>query len=83
MLEFKRYTAAKTEIPEIISAQRFTSEMRRTLKDSFLKVRALRARELREVQSSLIFLARFLFYIGTFDYNAFFKYNLSTIIVET
>ena len=26
MLEFKRYTAAKTEIPEIISAQRFTSE---------------------------------------------------------
>ena len=49
--------------------------MRRTLKDSFRKVRALRARELREVWSSLFFLARFLFYIGTFDYNAFFKYN--------
>ena len=31
--------------------------MRRTLKDSFRKVRALRARELREVTASLFFLA--------------------------
>ena len=49
--------------------------MRRTLKDSFLKVRAIRARELREVSASLFFLALFSFYIGTFDYQAFFKYN--------
>ena len=49
--------------------------MRRTLKDSFRKVRALRARELREVTTSLFFLALFLFYIRTFDYNTFFKYN--------
>ena len=40
--------------------------MRRTLKDSFRKVRALRARDLREVTSSLFFLAFFI-YIGTFD----------------
>ena len=33
--------------------------MRRTVKDSFLKVRALRARELREVKASLFFLAFF------------------------
>ena len=41
--------------------------MRRTLKDSFLKVRALRARELREVTTSLFFLA--LLYLYTlYDY---------------
>ena len=49
--------------------------MRRTVKDSFLKVRALRARELRDVVASLNSLARFLFYICTFDCWAFFKYN--------
>ena len=38
------------------------TSMRRTLKDSFRKVRALRARELREVLASLFFLARFLLY---------------------
>ena len=48
--------------------------MRRTLKDSFLKVRALRARELREVSLLSFFLPVF-FYIRTFDYQAFFKYN--------
>ena len=48
--------------------------MRRTLKDSFLKVRALRARELREV-SLLSFFLPFSFYIRTFDYSSFFKYN--------
>ena len=36
--------------------------MRRTLKDSFRKVRALRARELREVTASLFFLALFYLY---------------------
>ena len=46
--------------------------MRRTLKDSFLKVRALRARELREVSLLSFFLPVF-FYIRTFDYNPFFK----------
>ena len=41
--------------------------MRRTLKDSFRKVRALRARELREVTTSLFFLA--LLYLYTlYDY---------------
>lgn len=48
--------------------------MRRTLKDSFRKVRALRARELREV-SLLSFFLPFSFYIGTFDYLTFLKYN--------
>ena len=41
--------------------------MRRTLKDSFRKVRALRARELREVTASLFFLALLYLYVGTFD----------------
>ena len=41
--------------------------MRRTLKDSFQKVRALRARELREVTASLFFLDLLHLYIGTFD----------------
>ena len=41
--------------------------MYRTLKDNDLKVRALRARELREVYASLFFLALFSFYIRTFD----------------
>ena len=36
-----------------------TGEMRRTLKDSFLKVRALRARELREVSLLSFFLPFF------------------------
>ena len=49
--------------------------MRRTLKDSFLKVRALRARDLREVTASLFFLALFYLYIRTFDYRTLFKYN--------
>ena len=48
--------------------------MRRTLKDSFLKVRALRARELREVSLLSFFLPVF-FYIRIFDYTPFFKYN--------
>ena len=56
--------------------------MRRTLKDSFRKVRALRARELREVTTSLFFLALFLFYIRTFDYNTFFKYNYGRNLKE-
>lgn len=38
-------------------ADKKTMGMRRTLKDSFRKVRALRARELREVTASLFFLA--------------------------
>ena len=41
--------------------------MKSTLKDSFQKVRALRARELREVSASLFFLALLYLYIGTFD----------------
>ena len=55
--------------------QRETRRMRRTLKDSFLKVRALRARELREVLMLLSFFLPFSIYIGTFDYQTFFKYN--------
>ena len=53
--------------------------MRRTLKDSFLKVRALRARELREVSASLFFLALFLF----LSVHSTVEPSLSTIIVET
>ena len=49
--------------------------MRRTLKDSFQKVRALRARELREVTASLFFL-----FISV---HSTVKPSLSTIIVET
>ena len=48
--------------------KKITARMRRTVKDSFRKVRALRARELREVQASLFFLALLYLYIGTFDY---------------
>ena len=53
--------------------------MRRTLKDSFLKVRALRARELREVSASLFFLSLFSF----ISVHSTIKPSLSTIIVET
>ena len=53
--------------------------MRRTLKDRFRKVRALRARELREVTASLFFLALFLF----ISVHSTVKPSLSTIIVET
>ena len=53
--------------------------MRRTLKDSFRKVRALRARELREVSSSLFFLALFLF----ISVHSTILPSLSAIIVET
>ena len=55
------------------------AQMRRTLKDSFRKVRALRARELREVSSSLFFLALFLF----ISVHSTILPSLSTIIVET
>ena len=49
--------------------------MHRTLKDKNFMVRALqRARELREVSLLSFFLPVF-FYIRTFDYNPFFKYN--------
>ena len=54
-------------------------EMRRTLKDSFLKVRALRARELREVWLLSFFLPFFLF----ISVHSTITPSLSTIIVET
>ena len=54
--------------------------MRRTLKDSFRKVRALRARELREVTASLFFLALLYLYISV---HSTIEPSLSTIIVET
>ena len=53
--------------------------MRRTLKDSFLKVRALRARELREVWLLSFFLPFFLF----ISVHSTITPSLSTIIVET
>ena len=55
-------------------------KMRRTLKDSFRKVRALRARELREVTTSLFFLAFLYLYISV---HSTIEPSLSTIIVET
>ena len=60
--------------------KRKTSRMRRTLKDSFRKVRALRARELREVTTSLFFLALLYLYISV---HSTIEPSLSTIIVET
>ena len=53
--------------------------MRRTLKDSFRKVRALRARESREVTASLFFSCPFLF----ISVHSTVVPSLSTIIVET
>ena len=53
--------------------------MRRTLKDSFLKVRALRARELREVWLLSFFLPFFYF----ISVHSTITPSLSTIIVET
>ena len=54
--------------------------MRRTLKVSFLKVRALRTRVLREVTASLVFLALLYLYISV---HSTIEPSLSTIIVET
>ena len=61
-----------------MSFTKSTLQMRRTLKDSFLKVRALRARELREVSASLFFLALFLLYAV----HSTIKPPLGTIMVE-
>ena len=51
------FESAEAAAAQYIENVKKLSEMRRTLKDSFRKVRALRARELREVTASLFFLA--------------------------
>ena len=74
-----RFATLEGKACEETEKHKTATEMRRTLKDSFLKVRALRARELREISASLFFLALFLF----LSVHSTVEPSLSTIISET
>jgi hypothetical protein len=79
LLNFPAFFSQKITFSKEKEKRKKIPQMRRTLKDSFLKVRALRARELREVSASLFFLALFLF----LSVHSTVEPSLSTIMVET